>query len=316
MPANRSRSRETPAVGIRAHGLTKRYGTRVAVDQLSFTAQPGVVTGFLGPNGAGKSTTMRMLLGLTTPTAGTITIGGRHITDLDDPARTVGALLDARAVHPHRTASDHLLAFAQTMGLRRERVDEVLDLVGLTDAAGRRAGEFSLGMNQRLGIATALLGDPGVLVLDEPLNGLDPEGIRWIRTLMRDLAGEGRTVLFSSHLMSEMELTADNLVVVGQGRLIAEAALDDFVRANTTQAVTVRAVSPAELARALDRVGISYTPGPASSFVVTGADTATVGKIAAAEGIVLDELTRVRESLEDVFLRLTHDVTEYEGHAA
>jgi ABC-2 type transport system ATP-binding protein len=302
--------------GIQARGLTKRYGAKVAVDDLSFTALPGVVTGFLGPNGAGKSTTMRMLLGLTRPSAGTITIGGRHITDLDDPARTVGALIDARAVHPQRTAFAHLLAFAQAAGVDRRRVGEVLDLVGLTEAAARRMGEFSLGMQQRLGIATALLGDPGVLVLDEPLNGLDPEGIRWMRTLMRDFAREGRTVLFSSHLMSEMELTADNLVVVGQGRLIADATLDDFVRANTTQTVTVRTASPAPLARALDRAGLAHTPGHDSSLLVTGTDTSTVGRIALAEGIALDELTRVRESLEDVFLRLTHDATEYEGQPA
>ncbi|MGA5305736.1 ABC transporter ATP-binding protein [Nucisporomicrobium flavum] len=306
----------SPAAGIRADRLTKRYGGRAVVDDLSFTAEPGVITGFLGPNGAGKSTTMRMLFGLTRPTAGTITVGGRGIAGLDDPARTVGALLDARAVHPHRTAAQHLLAYAQAAGLDRRRVDQVLDTVGLRDAADRRAGEFSLGMLQRLGIATALLGDPGVLVLDEPLNGLDPEGIRWIRTLMRDLAREGRTILFSSHLMSEMELTADSLVVIGQGRLIAEATLDEFVRANTTQAVSVRAQSPAELARALQGAGVAFTAQPDSSFLVTGADSATVGTIAAAEGIALDELARVRESLEDVFLRLTHDVTEYEGLAA
>jgi ABC-2 type transport system ATP-binding protein len=316
MSAASPSSRAKPAFGIRAEGLTKMYGGKAAVNDLSFTAEPGVITGFLGPNGAGKSTTMRMLFGLTKPTAGTVTIGERDIADLDEPARTVGALLDARAVHPHRTARLHLLAFAQAAGLDRRRVDEVLEMVGLRDAADRRAGEFSVGMNQRLGIATALLGDPSVLVLDEPLNGLDPEGIRWIRTLMRDLAREGRTILFSSHLMSEMELTADRLVVVGQGRLIAEATLDEFVRANTTQAVTVRAQSPAQLAHAFTEAGVAFTPQPDSSFLVTGADSSTVGKIAAAEGIALDELGRVRESLEDVFLRLTHDVTEYEGLTA
>ncbi|TVT10419.1 ATP-binding cassette domain-containing protein [Amycolatopsis bartoniae] len=301
---------------MRARGLTKRYGNKVVVDDLSFTARPGVITGFLGPNGAGKSTTMRMLLGLVRPTRGTITIGGRAITELDDPVHTIGALLDARAVHPQRTASDHLLAFAQTAGLGRKRVEEVLDLVGLTAAASRRAGEFSLGMNQRLGIATALLGDPGVLVFDEPLNGLDPEGIRWARTLMRNLAAEGRTILFSSHLMSEMELTADDLVVIGQGRLVAEATLEEFVRTHTTQVVTVSSPAPQNLARALERAGAAFERGDHGNFLVTGADTAVVGKIAAAEGIVLDELTRVRESLEDVFLRLTHDVTEYESRAA
>ena len=299
-----------------ARGLTKRYGSKLAVDNLSFTARPGVVTGFLGPNGAGKSTTMRMLFGLSKPTAGTITIGGRRLTELDDPARTVGALLDARAVHPHRTATGHLLAFAQAAGLDRGRVGEVLDLVGLTSAAERRAGEFSLGMQQRLGIATALLGDPGVLVLDEPLNGLDPEGIRWMRTLMRELAEQGRTILFSSHLMSELELTADDVIVVGQGRLIAETTLERFVEDNTTQAVTVRAAAPDALARALSESGVIFAKQPDSSFLVTGTDPSTVGKIAAAEGIALDELVRVRESLEDVFLRLTHDVTEYGSHTS
>ncbi|MFG1610604.1 ATP-binding cassette domain-containing protein [Actinoplanes sp. NPDC049265] len=288
----------------------------MAVDDLSFTARAGVVTGFLGPNGAGKSTTMRMLFGLARPTAGTITIGGRRIEEIEDPARTIGALLDARAVHPHRTAADHLLAYAQAAGLGRGRVAEVLDLVGLSGAAGRRAGEFSLGMQQRLGIATALLGDPGVLVLDEPLNGLDPEGIRWMRTLMRDLAGQGRTILFSSHLMSELELTADDVIVVGQGRLIAETTLARFVADNTTQAVTVRAAAPEALARALAEAGVVFTGHPGSSFLVTGTDTATIGKIAAAESIALEELAPLRESLEDVFLRLTHDVTEYGGHAA
>jgi ABC-2 type transport system ATP-binding protein len=292
---------------IRAQGLSKRYGATTAVHELSFTAQPGVVTGFLGPNGAGKSTTMRMLLGLTRPTSGTVTIDGQALTELADPARTVGALLDARAVHPQRTARTHLLAFAHAAGLGRRRVDEVVDLVGLAAAADRRAGEFSLGMLQRLGIATALLGDPAVLVLDEPLNGLDPEGIRWIRTLMRDFAREGRTVLFSSHLMAEMELTADHLVVVGRGRLIAEATLDAFVRDNTTRAVTVRAASPDRLARALTAAGVTFTAGLDASLLVTGADTSAVGRIAAAEGLALDELTHVRESLEDVFLRLTDE---------
>lgn len=301
--------------GIRARGLTKRYGDKVVVDDLSFTAKPGVVTGFLGPNGAGKSTTMRMLLGLVRPSAGTITIGGSHISDLDRPARTVGALLEAGAVHPHRTAFDHLLAFAQAAGLGRERVGEVLKLVGLTAATGRRAGEFSLGMNQRLGVATALLGDPRVLVLDEPLNGLDPEGIRWLRTMLRDLAREGRTVLFSSHLMSEIELAADDLVVIGAGRLIADAPLEEFVRANSTGGVTVRTASRKRLAAALARAGIHCEEAPGSALLVTGTDTSEVGRIAAAEGIALDELTRSGESLEDVFLRLTGDATEYESRA-
>jgi ABC-2 type transport system ATP-binding protein len=302
--------------GIRAEGLTKRYGSTTAVDDLSFTAEPGVVTGFLGPNGAGKSTALRMLLGLARPTRGTITIGGRRIGELDRPARTVGALLDARAVHPQRTGYDHLLAFAQAAGLGRSRVDEVLELVGLTGAATRRAGEFSLGMGQRLGIATALLGDPEVLVLDEPLNGLDPEGIRWMRTLLRGLAHEGRTVLFSSHLMSEVELTAEHLVVIGDGRLIAESTLEEFVRTHTTPAVTVRTAALGDLGRALRRAGIAFEHATGPSLRVTGADASAVGRIAAAEGLALDELTPVRESLEDVFLRLTHGAGRYEGRAA
>ncbi|WP_246169504.1 ABC transporter ATP-binding protein [Actinotalea subterranea] len=328
MPITDPAPRPTAGVGIRARGLTKRYGSTTAVDDLTFTARPGVITGFLGPNGAGKSTAIRMLLGLARPTSGTITIGDRRMAELEDPARTIGALLDARAVHPHRTAYAHLLAFAQAAGLGRRRVEEVLELVGLDHAATRRVGEFSLGMHQRLGIGTALLGDPGVLVLDEPLNGLDPEGIRWMRTLMRDLAGEGRTILFSSHLMSEMELTADDLVVIGQGRLIAQASLRDFVRDNTSRDVLVRAASTVELARALERAGLTVAArtgadaetgapaGAGAALLVTGADPSAVGHVAAAEGIALDELTAVRESLEDVFLRLTHDATDYGSHAA
>jgi ABC-2 type transport system ATP-binding protein len=303
------------AVGIRADRLTKRYGKRAVVDDLSFSVRPGAITGFLGPNGSGKSTTLRMLLGLASPSGGSITIGDRHISALENPARTIGALLDARAVHPHRTADAHLLAFARAAGLGRARVDEVLDLVGLTAAATRRTGEFSLGMNQRLGIATALLGDPGVLVFDEPLNGLDPEGIRWLRTLMRDLSREGRTILFSSHLMSEMELTADDLIVIGQGRLIAASPLDEFVRTHTSQAVTVTTSHRAQLGRAMDRAGLRYQVMTDGSFRVAGVEPTVVGQIAALEGIPLDELTRVRESLEDVFLHLTHDSTDYESHA-
>ncbi|GAA1311960.1 ABC transporter ATP-binding protein [Pseudonocardia xinjiangensis] len=305
----------TSPPGVHARALTKWYGNTVVVDRLSFTVRPGAVTGFLGPNGAGKSTTLRMLLGLTRPTQGAITIGGQHIADLPDPARTVGALLDARAVHPHRSAFDHLLVFAQAAGLGRRRVEQVLDLVGLTDAGRRRAGEFSLGMHQRLGIATALLGDPGVLVLDEPLNGLDPEGIRWMRSLMRNLAAEGRTILFSSHLMSEMELTADDLVVIDRGRLVAESSLAEFVQTHTAQAVMVSAPDLDGLARALGRARIAFESA-GHGLRVTGADTTEVGRVAAAEGIALDELGRVRESLEDVFLRLTHDVTDHESRAA
>jgi ABC-2 type transport system ATP-binding protein len=308
--------RSADAVGISAHGLTKRYGNRAVVDGLSFDVRPGVITGFLGPNGSGKSTTLRMLLGLARPSAGSITIGGYDISELANPARTIGTLLDARAVHPHRTAADHLLAFARAAGLGPARVQEVLDMVGLTTASTRQTGEFSLGMHQRLGIATALLGDPDVLVFDEPLNGLDAEGIRWFRTLMRDLSREGRTILFSSHLMSEMELTADDLIVIGQGRLIAESSLEDFVQTHTSQTVTVTTAARAELAQALDRAGLPFHEAPDGSFRITGVKPPVIGRIAASEGIPLDELTRVRESLEDVFLRLTHDSTDYASHTA
>ncbi len=286
------------------------------MNDLSFTAKPGVVTGFLGPNGAGKSTTLRMMLVIIKPTGGKILIGARRMADLEHPARTIGALLDPRAFHPDRTAFNHLLGFAHAVGLGEARVREVLDLTGLTSVASRRAGEFSLGMCQRLGIATALIGNPQVLVFDEPLNGLDPEGIRWMRSLMRALANEGRTILFSSHLMSEMELAADDLLIIGRGRLIAEAPLSDFVRAHTTNAVTVRTASRGQLAEALGRTGINFEEVLEWGLIVKGTDTSTVGKIAAAEGIVLDELTYCRESLEDVFLRLTRDATDYEGRAA
>jgi ABC-2 type transport system ATP-binding protein len=305
-----------PGIDIRAQGLTKRYGARTVVDDLSFTVPPGVVTGFLGPNGAGKSTTLRMLLGLARPTRGAITIGGRPIGALAAPARTVGALLDAGAVHPQRTGYDHLLGYARAAGLGRRRVEAVLDLVGLAAAARRRAGAYSLGMRQRLGLATALLGDPPVLVFDEPLNGLDPDGIRWARTLLRELAGQGRTVLFSSHLMSEMELTADSLIVIGRGRLIAQSSLAEFVRANTARTVLVRAAALDDLARALRRAGLDVEPVAGPALLVAGADPASVGAIAVAERIALTELTHRRESLEDVFLRLTRDATEYESSAA
>lgn len=296
------------APGIEAHALTKRYGHTTVVDDLSFTARPGAITGFLGPNGSGKSTTLRMLLGLTTPTAGAITIGGRRLVELDNPARTVGALIDARSIHPQRSAKNHLLSFALACSVDPSRVGEVLDLVGLAGTGNRRAGQFSLGMQQRLGIATALLGDPEVLVFDEPLNGLDPEGIRWLRTFMHDLAGEGRTVLFSSHLMSEMELTADDLVVIGHGRLIADSSLHEFVQAHTTPFVRVRTQAAARLAYALGRAGITAVAEPDAALIVTGAEATAVGRIAAAAGIALDELVTVRESLEDVFLTLTGGV--------
>ncbi len=237
---------------IEARGLTKRYGDDLAVDELSFTVRPGVVTGFLGPNGAGKSTTMRMILGLDTPTGGSVTVNGKPYRQHPAPLREVGALLDARAVHPGRSAYHHLLALAQTHGIGRRRVNEVIDAVGLREVARRRAGGFSLGMAQRLGIATALLGDPRTIILDEPVNGLDPEGIRWIRALLRGLAEEGRTVFVSSHLMSEMALTAQHLVVIGRGRLIADTGVDEFIAGAARSVVRVRTTSPAELTTVLN----------------------------------------------------------------
>ncbi|AXB48684.1 ABC transporter ATP-binding protein [Amycolatopsis albispora] len=295
---------------IEARGLTKRYGDRLAVDELTFTIQPGRVTGFLGPNGAGKSTTMRLVLGLDAPTSGTVTVHGRPYAELLHPLHTVGALLDARAVHPGRTAAHHLLALAQTAGIGRARVDEVLGLVGLSDVAGKRAGTFSLGMSQRLGIAGALLGDPPVLMFDEPVNGLDPEGIRWIRGLMRELAAEGRTVLVSSHLMSEMALTAQHLLVLGRGQLIADTGIDDFLRLHSEETVLVRTDETDRMARLLRRTGATFELRD-DALLVLDRTAADLGRLAAAEGIALSELTPSRGSLEDVFMALTHDSVEY-----
>ena len=251
---------------IEAHGLVKRYGSTMAVNDLSFSIRPGLVTGFLGPNGAGKTTTMRMILGLDAPTQGSVTVGGRSYRDLPAPMREVGALLDAKALHGGRRAFDHLLCLAQSNGIPRSRVDEVLRLVGLEDVARRRAKGFSLGMGQRLGIASALLGDPAVLIFDEPVNGLDPDGIHWVRTLMRALAAEGRTVLVSSHLMSEMALTADHLLVIGKGRLIADTSVDEFVRSSSQQSVHVRSPQAAELAaRAAGRRHVRAGAPPAAT---------------------------------------------------
>ncbi|WP_046530529.1 MULTISPECIES: ABC transporter ATP-binding protein [Cellulomonas] len=297
----------TPSATLEAHALTKRYRRTTAVDDLSFRVRPGVVTGFLGPNGAGKSTTLRLFLGLDRPTRGAATVGGLRLAETPRAMRVVGAMLDARAVHPRRTATDHLLAVARAGGVHRRRVPEVLGLVGLADAAHRPAGELSLGMQQRLGIATALVGDPGVVILDEPLNGLDPEGIRWARTLMRDLAREGRTVLFSSHLMGEMELTADHLVVVHHGRLLADQLLTAFVAERTTRRVRARSPERARLAAALDRAGVTTRVDPvvADALDVTGTTTDEVGRVAATAGVALAELTDVRDSLEEVFLAMT-----------
>ena len=296
---------------IEVRELTKRYGSAVAVDGLSFTVRPGRVTGFLGPNGAGKSTTMRVILGLDAPTAGWATVNGRLYQRLARPLHQAGALLDAGAVHGGRTARDHLLSIAASNGIGPRRVTEVLGLVGLDSAAGRRVRGFSLGMKQRLGIAAALLGDPPVLMFDEPVNGLDPEGIAWIRGLLKSLAGEGRTVLVSSHLMSEMALTADHLVVIGRGRLVADAPIDEFVRQSSRHDVMVRSACDGDLAGLLAARGAMVTAEPDGGLAVTGLDAAAIGETASAHHIALHELTPRRASLEEAFMELTKDSVEY-----
>jgi ABC-2 type transport system ATP-binding protein len=296
---------------IEAHGLTKRYGDKLAVDGLTFTVRPGVVTGFLGPNGAGKSTTMRMILGLDAPTGGSVTVNGRPYREHAAPLHEVGALLDARAVHPGRSAYSHLLALAQTCGIRRSRVDEVVEAVGLGGTARRRAGGFSLGMGQRLGIAAALLGDPRTVILDEPVNGLDTEGIRWIRSLLRGLAAEGRTVFVSSHLMSEMALTAQHLIVIGRGRLIADTGMEEFIAGAAPAVVRVRSADPAALAALLRSREVAVADADDGALAVSGVSTDQVGRLAGAAGITLFELTAQRASLEDAFVDLTRDAVEF-----
>jgi len=295
--------------------LTKRYGSAVAVDGLSFTVRPGRVTGFLGPNGAGKSTTMRVILGLDAPTAGWATVNGRPYQRLPHPLHQAGALLDAGAVHGGRTARDHLLAIAASNGIGARRVTEVLGLVGLDSVSGRRVRGFSLGMKQRLGIAAALLGDPPVLMFDEPVNGLDPEGIHWIRGLLRSLAAEGRTVLVSSHLMSEMALTADHLVVIGRGRLVADAPIDEFVRQSSQGNVIVRSPGGGALVGLLTRHGAAVTAQPDGGLAVTGLDAAAIGDLASAHHIALHELTPRNASLEEAFMELTRDSVDYHADA-
>jgi ABC-2 type transport system ATP-binding protein len=295
---------------IEAVGLTKRYGKTVAVDDLSFTVQSGRVTGFLGPNGAGKSTTMRMILGLDAPNGGQVRIDGRLYRELHRPLRTVGALLDAKWVHPNRSARAHLRWLAKSNNLPVKRVDEVLDVVGLTAVAGRRAGGFSLGMSQRLGIAAALLGDPQVLLFDEPVNGLDPEGILWIRRFMHRLADEGRTVFVSSHLLSEMALTAQELIVIGKGKLIAQSSTEEFVAHATESTVLVRSPQLATLRTVLGREGVTVRD-EGESLVVSGMDSARIGELAAANGAVLHDLSPQRGSLEEAFIQLTGDSVEY-----
>src|SRR5215813_3275822 len=296
---------------IEARGLTKRYGGTVAVDDLSFTVPPGQVTGFLGPNGAGKSTTMRLILGLDAPDSGSVTVGGRPYAAYRRPLLQAGALLEAKAFHGGRSARNHLLCLAASNGISPARVDKVLDLVGLRSAARRRAGGFSLGMSQRLGIAAALLGDPPVLLLDEPVNGLDPEGVLWIRTLLKSLAAEGRTVFLSSHLMSEMSLTADRLVIIGRGRLIAQTTMADFLNAGSGSFVRVRSPQAGPLAAMLTACGATVTRQDADTLSITGATSDDIGEIARLNGFTLAELSVHQATLEDRYLELTRDAADY-----
>jgi ABC-2 type transport system ATP-binding protein len=298
---------------ITATGLTKRYGSTVAVDRLSFTVRPGIVTGFLGPNGAGKTTSMRLILGLDSPSDGSVTINGQSYRDTPAPMQAVGALIDPAAVHGGRSAYNHLLWQAQAGGLPRRRVDEVLDMAGLADVAGKHVGGFSLGMHQRLGIASALLGDPPVLLFDEPVNGLDPEGIQWIRGLLQRFATEGRTVFVSSHLMSEMEHTADHVLVIGRGRLIADVSVAALTQGSALSHVQVVSPRSHELAAHLAAQGATVTNGTIDQLIVTGLDAAAIGSLAFSQGIPLLELSTQRASLEDAFMELTHDSVEFRG---
>ncbi|MDX6621272.1 MAG: type transport system ATP-binding protein [Gaiellales bacterium] len=301
---------------IEAQNITKRYGEKVAVDDLSFTVKPGIVTGFLGPNGAGKSTAMRLIVGLDSPTRGRVTVNGKLYREHAAPLHEVGTMLEARAIHTGRSARNHLLALAQTHGIPETRVDEVIDLVGLQEVARKRVGSFSLGMGQRLGIASALLGDPETLILDEPVNGLDPEGIRWIRNLLRNLADEGRTVFVSSHLMSEMSIMADQLIVVGRGKLIADTTVEEFIQQASSDTVRVRTPDPQRLALVLAAEGVTIVSGKEKSLLeVQGLRSDQIGDVAAEHGIALHELTPEQASLEEAFMRLTHDAVEYHASA-
>jgi ABC-2 type transport system ATP-binding protein len=301
------------ATMIVAKNLTKYYGEQRAVDELSFTVRPGVVTGFLGPNGSGKSTTMRLILELDAPSSGDVTVNGKHYRDHPAPLHEVGALLEARSVHTGRSAYNHLLALAQTHGIGRGRVDELIDLVGLHDVARKRAGKFSLGMGQRLGIAAALLGDPSTVMLDEPVNGLDPEGILWVRHLLRGLAAEGRTVFVSSHLMSEMALTADHLIVIGRGRKIADMSTEEFIRQASGGLVLVRTPQAAELDALLSGPDVTVTAAGPGLLEVRGLTAVQIGEAAAANQLVLHELTPQQASLEEAFMTLTLDDVEFKA---
>jgi len=296
---------------ITATGLTKRYGTKAAVDGLTFEVQPGIITGFLGPNGAGKSTTMRLILGLDAASEGSVTVNGQVYRDKRAPMQEIGALIDPSAVHGGRSAYHHLLWQAQAGGLPRSRVDDVLDMVGLTDVAGKKVGGFSLGMHQRLGIASALLGDPPVLLFDEPVNGLDPEGIQWVRALMRRFAGEGRTVFVSSHLMSEMEQTADHVLVIGRGKLVADMPMAEFTRRSSHSHVKIVSLRAHDLIPHLEAKGAVVSNGTPNELTVTGLDAPAIGAIAFEQGIPLNELSTQWASLEAAFMELTHDSVEF-----
>jgi ABC-2 type transport system ATP-binding protein len=300
---------------IEAEGLTKRYGNKLAVDGLTFTVKPGVITGFLGPNGAGKSTTMRMILGLDFPTSGSVTVNGKPFAQHQRPLAEVGALLEARAVHTGRSARNHLLAMAATTGIGPKRVDEVIAMVGLGDVAGRRAGAFSLGMGQRLGIASALLADPQTLILDEPVNGLDPDGVRWIRNLLKGLANEGRTVFLSSHLMSEMALTADHIILVGKGRLLRDQSMAEFIAGASADVVTVRSPQSGELAGLLAGAEVTVRDIAPQTLEVQGLTSDHIGITAAGAGITLLELTTHAASLEEAYMALTDDSIDYRSTA-
>ncbi|MEU0718812.1 ABC transporter ATP-binding protein [Streptomyces lavendulocolor] len=301
---------------IELQGLTKRFGSKTAVDDLSFQVRPGVVTGFLGPNGAGKSTTMRMVLGLDHPTSGSVRIDGRHYRELDEPLKYIGALLEARGLHGGRTAYNNLLCLAQSNRIPESRVTEVLELVGLPAVARKKPKGFSMGMGQRLGIAAALLGNPQILMFDEPVNGLDPEGIHWIRNLMKALAGEGRTIFVSSHLMSEMALTADHLIVIGQGRLLADTSMADFIHRNSRSYVRLRSPQRERLLDALHGAGLTAVEAGDGTLEVDGATAEQVGDLAARHGITLHELSAQRASLEEAFMRMTAATVEYHAHSA
>ena len=298
---------------IEVTNLTKSYGETLAVNDLTFTVRPGIVTGFLGPNGSGKSTTMRLILGSDAPTSGTATVNGRPLPEHARPLKSVGFLLEAGAVHPSRSAYDHLRALAASNGIGKSRVDEVLEIVGLTDVAKRRSGGFSLGMGQRLGLASALLGDPEVIMLDEPVNGLDPEGIVWIRHLLQDLAKEGRTVFVSSHLMSEMALMAEHFVIIGRGQLIEDISADDLRARASGERTTVRSDRLDDLVGLMRRDGVEIVSGERETVSVSGLDASAIGVIARDNGIALASLIPEQRTLEDLFMTLTHDSVEYHG---